>query len=161
MKEKDKELLSQLEDKNFYGALDYIISKGNIEALDSVLKEPWKNETFRKAISNNLLVNVLEKSPTSEFIKHIMENYVSDFSYKSLEGEKFHFILANNKNVPDPIEDWKNELPKTIVDLIEKNVAKTEIFEAYNRLISYKDLVHIDFRDEDLDLAKRLLKDFL
>ena len=59
------------------------------------------------------------------------------------------------------IEDWKNELPKTIVDLIEKNVAKTEIFEAYNRLISYKDLVHIDFRDEDLDLAKRLLKDFL
>ena len=56
MKEKDIEVLSELEDENFYGGLDYSINKGKIDTLDSLLKEEWSNQVFRNAIANNLSV---------------------------------------------------------------------------------------------------------
>lgn len=93
MKENDKDLLSELEDANFYGALDYAISHANYQLLDLLLKDQWSNQSFRKAISNNLLSNVLEKSPSSEFCKKVINNLVSDFTYEDLEGNAYHFIL--------------------------------------------------------------------
>ena len=97
MKEKDIEVLSELEDENFYGGLDYSINKGKIDTLDSLLKEEWSNQVFRNAIANNLLANVIEKAPTSAFVKYVMDLYVSEFSYVDQQGKKYRFVLSLEK----------------------------------------------------------------
>ena len=94
MKEKDVELLHQIEpDENIFGCLDYAISQGSMELLDLILNVHSKNPEFLRIISNNLLANSLEKAPSSDFVRYVLNKYVDGFVYEDQEGKKYRFVL--------------------------------------------------------------------
>ena len=99
MKEKDVEILNQIEpDENFFCCLDYAISHANTELLDLMLKKFSNNNEFKRIISNNLLANVIEKAPTSDFVRYVLNEYVSGFTYEDQQGKTYRFVLGD-KNV--------------------------------------------------------------
>ena len=96
MKEKDVEIINQIEpDENFFCCLDYAIAHADYELIDVMLNKHWDNQLFRKAISNNLLANVLEKAPTSDFIRDVLNRYVSGFTYEDQHGKTYRFFLED------------------------------------------------------------------
>lgn len=97
MKNKDTEVLSQIEpDENFFGCLDYSILHADRTLLSHMLNKHWHNPVFKKIISNNLLANTLEKSPSTDFIRYVMNEFVDGFVYEDQEGKIFKFLLEES-----------------------------------------------------------------
>ena len=87
---KKAELLKKIEDdENYFSTLDYAIAHADYELLDFMLKKHWDNQLFRKAISNNLLANILEKAPISDFIRYVLDRYDSGFTYEDQHGKTY------------------------------------------------------------------------
>lgn len=94
MKEKDIEILNQLEpDEKFFGCLDYAISHGSTDLLALMINKHSNEPELMRIISNNLLANVLEKAPTSDFVSYVLREYVSGFTYEDQEGKIYRFVL--------------------------------------------------------------------
>ena len=90
---KNSEILNQIEKEEYFSALDWSIDHLDFELLDYMLKKHWDNQSFRKAISNSLLANVLDKSESTAFIQKVFKNFVSYFSYEDKEGHVYKFVL--------------------------------------------------------------------
>ncbi|MDY6396560.1 MAG: hypothetical protein SPL22_02425 [Treponema sp.] len=94
---KNSEILNQIEKEEYFSALDWSIDHSDFELLDYMLKKHWDNQSFRKAISNSLLANVLSKAPNTDFIQQVLKNYVSSFDYKDVEGNEYVFHLMREE----------------------------------------------------------------
>lgn len=63
-----------------------------------------------------------------------------------------------NNNMP---KEWKELLPETVISFIEMRVPEKKLFWALNKVLGYQDITHKKISNKDLEIIKRLIKEYL
>lgn len=58
-------------------------------------------------------------------------------------------------------KEWKELLPETVISFIEMRVPEKKLFWALNKVLGYQDITHKKISNKDLEIIKRLIKEYL
>ena len=58
-------------------------------------------------------------------------------------------------------KEWKELLPETVIAFIEMRVTEKKLFWALNKVLGYQDITHKKISNKDLEIIKRLIKEYL